>query len=188
MSRAYRIAVSGSLERIVHIEDGVCSTLELLPILARERMREILGAELVGRGFVAQEGVARRDESGGVTVEVDLETGNVTVRVAAETELKLSGERSGHVYEEQRVEAGREALQKNLDQALEKQATEAQEKMRRQATAHLEARLKDLRQELDQVVNRVTAEALKEKARQMGEIEELLEDPETGALTIKVRV
>ena len=38
------------------------------------------------------------------------------------------------------------------------------------------------------VTARVTAEALKEKARKLGEIEEMHEDAETGELTIKVRL
>jgi hypothetical protein len=37
-------------------------------------------------------------------------------------------------------------------------------------------------------VNRVTIDALKERAGQLGEIEELHEDAESGELTIKVKV
>jgi hypothetical protein len=68
MSRAYRVTVSGSVERVVHVEDGVCASLELLPILAKERMSEILGAELARRGFSTEDGVARRREEGDVCV------------------------------------------------------------------------------------------------------------------------
>ena len=42
--------------------------------------------------------------------------------------------------------------------------------------------------ELDRVVHRVTANALEEKARALGEITELSEDPETGELTIRVKL
>lgn len=52
----------------------------------------------------------------------------------------------------------------------------------------LEGKLRDLRAELDSIANRVTAEALKVRASQLGEIREITEDPETGSLTIKVRV
>ena len=55
-------------------------------------------------------------------------------------------------------------------------------------TDRLEKQLGDLRQELDQAVNRVTAESLKEKARRMGQIKEMTEDPQTGSLTIVVEV
>ena len=187
MSRVYRVSVSGSVDRIVHVEDGVCSQLELLPILAKERMREILAAELSGRGFTREGEVLRRAEDGGVTTEVDLESGTVTVRVAAEVELKIERTRTARI-EEERMKGAREALQKAADAEDEEAAQIAQEHARKEATSRLEAKLKDLKKELDSATNRVTAEALKERARQMGEIEEMHEDSETGELTIKVRV
>ena len=57
-----------------------------------------------------------------------------------------------------------------------------------QVTDRLEGKLSDLRQELDQVVNRVTAEALKRKAESLGRIKELTEDQQTGSMTIVVEV
>jgi hypothetical protein len=44
MSRAYRIAVSESLRRHLKVEDGVATTLEVLEILPREPMAELLAA------------------------------------------------------------------------------------------------------------------------------------------------
>ncbi len=55
-------------------------------------------------------------------------------------------------------------------------------------TDKLEARLGDVRKEMDEVVNRVTAEALKRKAASMGQIKEMTEDPQAGSLTIVVEV
>ena len=46
----------------------------------------------------------------------------------------------------------------------------------------------ELEQEMAQVVNKVTIEALKEKARSMGEIKEISENAEAGELTIKLEV
>lgn len=190
MSRAYRISVSGSVDRVVHVEDGVCTPLELLPILAKERMRELLAAELARRGFTRdaeRSNVVRRDEGEGVTIEVDVDAGTVTARAGKDAEVKVTRERTTSVVEEHAVE-GRARAQRAVDAEVERHAREAEETARREVTQALEKKLKDLKKELDQAVNRVTAEALKEKARQMGEIEEMLEDQETGALTIKVRV
>jgi len=46
------------------------------------------------------------------------------------------------------------------------------------------SRSAQLRKELDQVANRVTAEALKRKAAQLGQIKEMTEDPESGSLFV----
>jgi hypothetical protein len=192
MSRAYRIAVSGSVERIVEVDDGVCSSLELLPVLPKERMRELLAAELARRGFAREGAVASRAMEDGIRVEIDLDAGTVTVRVSSEVALSIEGERTGAVAgdrpAEEAIAAARERLQAQLDAELEKEAQARTESARRELTKRLEGKLKDLKRELDGVINRVTGEALKEKARQMGEIEELVEDAETGALTIKVRL
>jgi hypothetical protein len=118
---------------------------------------------------------------------VDLERGTVTVRVASEVDVRVARQRTGAVAAT-RIDEGRAELQRRLDEDVEVEARMAEEKARQDATARLEAKLRDLKKEMDQAVNRVTGEALKEKARQLGEIEELVEDAETGALTIKVRV
>jgi hypothetical protein len=191
MSRAYRIAVSGSVERIVHVDDGVCTSLELLPILPKERMGEHLAGELARRGFARDGNTARRALDDGVTVEIELDTGAVTVRVGADVAVDAKVERTARVAGERPdpevLQAAQEKLNVELEASLEKEAQRQAEQGRRQATAKLEAKLRDLKQELDGVVNRVTGEALKEKARQMGEIEEIVED-ESGALTIKVKL
>jgi len=191
VSRAYRIAVSGSVERIVHVDDGVCTSLELLPILPKERMSEHLGAELARRGFVRDGNIARRVMDDGVTVELDVETGTVTVRVDADVAIDVKGERAASVRRDGGAEERDTATKRvaaELAASLEVEAQRRTERGRREATARLEAKLKDLKLELDGVVNRVTAEALKEKARQMGEIQEIVEDAESGALTIKVKL
>ena len=108
MSRAYRVSVKESQNRVIRAEDHVCTDLEILEVLPPEQMGELLSQELEKRGF----------------------------------------ERDGD---------------------------------------KLEGQLQDLRQELDEAVNRVTAEALKRKAAQMGQIKEMTED-ETGNLTIVVEV
>lgn len=187
MSRAYRVTVKGAVHRVVHVEDGVCTSLELLPILPQERTGEILGAELERRGFSLENGVARRVEEDGVAIEVDVRTGAVSVKAEASAEIAIEKERSERVYEEA-IERGTRAVQERLDREVARDAAAAEQKARGEVTEKLEKKLGDLRKELDTVTSRVTAEALKEKARKLGEIEEMHEDAETGELTIKVRL
>ena len=187
MSRAYRVTVRGSVHRVVHVEDGVCTSLELLPVLPQERTAEILGAELERRGFERADGVARRVEEDGVVVEVDLKSGTVSVKAEATAEIAIEKERTERVVEEA-IERGTRAAQDRVDREVARDAAAAEQKAKGDVAAKLEKRLGDLRKELDSVTTRVTAEALKEKARKLGEIEEMHEDTETGELTIKVRL
>jgi hypothetical protein len=189
MSRAYRIRISETLERIVHVEDGVATTLEVLPILPRERMTELLARELTAAGLTVDDGIARRTTTsaeGDVTLTVDVATGEVTVRVERGEEIRLSAE-----HERVVATPGAEAearLRAEVQGKLERDAERAADEARQKATARLEAELRDARVELDRVVHRVTAAALKEKAAQLGDVEEIVEDEAAGVLTIRVRV
>lgn len=187
MSRAYRVSIRGSVERVVHLEDGVSSRLELLPILSRERMASLLGESLGRRGFVVVAGRARREEGDGVVTEVALETGEVTVHVARDAEIALSRERTAAVYEE-RLDEERAALEARLAAELDREAEGAAEEARVEITAALERRLRDLAPELDRAIAEVSAVALEEKARSLGEVEEIRRDDATGEVTIKVRL
>ena len=187
MSRAYKVTVKGSVSRVVHVEDGVCTTLELLPILPKERQAEILSDELKRRGFTRENGKATRTEKDGVIIEVDVKTGAVSVKAEATADIKIEKERTERIVEEV-LERGTKAAQDRVNREAEREATAAEEKAKNEVAKKLEEKLGDLRKELDSVSAKVTADSLKEKARKLGEIEEMHENTETGELTIKVRL
>jgi len=187
VSRAYRVTVKGSVHRVVHVEDGVSTTLELLPVLPRETMGRILTEALRERGFDVSSPVARRVEEGGVTLEVDTRTGAVSLRAEASSKIDVEKERTERVYEEA-LEAGTRAARARVEKEADDAASLAEKDAQRQVREVLERRLGDVRAELDAIATTVAAEALKTKARTLGEIEELTENAETGELTIKVRL
>jgi hypothetical protein len=189
MSRAYRIRVRESLKRVVRGRDNVSTQLEVLEVLPREQMGALLREELLGRGFKEKGELLVRNEKG-VTVTVDPQTGKVTVQSDVSEAVEVDGERETRSYTDTGPGANkvrellREEVRKDLEQRIEKEEGRLQSK----ATDQLEARLGDLRKELDQAVNRVTAEALKQKAATMGQIKEITEDPQSGSMTIVLEV
>jgi hypothetical protein len=189
MSRSYRIRVRESLRRVIRASDHVSSQLELLEILPPEQMAELLAQELTGRGFERKgKQVVRNDQ--GISIAVDLDSGEVTVSAAAQGKVDLTSEKEGRAYDDAGPNSAqvkvqlRKAIQASLAQEADRQTAELQ----KQATDRLEAALGDVRRELDQAVNRATAAALKLKASQMGQIKNLTEDAATGSLTIVVEV
>jgi hypothetical protein len=189
MSRAYRIRVSESLRRTLQAEDEICSQIELLEVLPPEQMAELLRDELKQRGFEENDGILTR-QTEGVTVEIDPKCGEVALRSSTERELAIDAEREGVAYDDigPAEKAVKKSLQRQLQSDLDKQAEHEQGKLQSEATKRLEGHLADLQKELNQAINRVTAEALKRKAAELGAIKELSEDPQTGSLTIKVEV
>jgi hypothetical protein len=189
MSRAYRIRVRESLRRVIRAHDRVNTQLELLEVLPPEQMARLLTEELKGRGFEEKGGALVRKQNG-VTVIVDPKSGDVTVESESSHEAALEGERDGRAYDDMGPNAKevQKQLRQQLRKDLEKQAGQKAAELQSQVTDRLERELGDLRRELDQAANRVTAEALKQKAAQLGLIKEMTEDPQTGSLTIVVEV
>src|SRR5262245_10723931 len=102
VSRAIQIRVSESVVRTIHVEDGVQSPLEMLPILSTDRMAELLAAELEKLGFQRDGDTATRTEPDGIEVTVDLKAATVTVKLGESSKL------SEAVSLEARVGAGGE--------------------------------------------------------------------------------
>ncbi|MEQ8790514.1 MAG: hypothetical protein RIC55_29730 [Pirellulaceae bacterium] len=189
MSRSYRIRVRDSLRRILRAKDHVGTQLELLPILPPEAMAELLAEQLLARGF-EQDGDVLRREQNGVVVRVDLADGTVTISLEEDEHLTLERARDGQVFGESRGEAdaATDKIRKDLARELSKEAQEHQAQLQQRVTERLEGELADLQRELDQTANRVTAEALKRKAAQLGNIKQVTDDAETGELTIVVEL
>jgi hypothetical protein len=189
MSRAYRIRVRESMTRTVTAKDHVTAQLEVLEILPPEEMTSLLGQELEKRGF-QRRGPALVRPGKDVTITVDPAAGTITAQAEAGRQVELETAQEGRAYDDAGPGARRvkKALHEQARRNLEEQARRQAAELQRKVTEELEGRLADLRQELDQVVNRVTAEALKRKAAQLGQIKELTEDPQSGSLTIIVEV
>ena len=190
MSRAYRITVKESLTRELKGSDEICTTLEVLEILPPEAMAELLKKGLQEKGFEEQPDGTMKPSDGKVTVTVDPCTGEVSVKSEAQESVTLEARRETTGYDD--IGPGekgiRERVGEQLRQDLERKAEKETERLQNQATAELERKLQELQPELGQVVNKVTREALKQKAAQLGSVKEIAEDEQTGNLTIKVEV
>jgi hypothetical protein len=189
MSRAYRIRISENLRRHIEVADGIQSKLEILDILPPEQTAALLERELAAAGFeqCEEDGQWVRIDADGVEVRVDPKQSTVTVSAAADADVEITRERVVSAWAENDAttrEQGRQGLIRELEGELDEREKQLQGKV----TAELEGKLGDLRRELDQISNRVTVEALKQKAASMGEVQEVSEDPETGSLTIRVKL
>ena len=189
MSRAYRIKVRESQHRVVKAKDHVSTQLELLAILPPEQMADLLARALEERGFERCGNLLSREQDG-VVIVVDATTGTVSAHSEDQRSVTVEDELTGYANDEAGAGAkhAREVLQKELHKKLDHQTKGQEDRLQTEVTDRLAGKLAGLRKELDQVVNRVTAEALKRKAAQLGQIKELTEDPQAGSLTIVVEV
>ena len=189
MSRAYRIKVSESLTKIIKADDSVSTTLELLDILPPEEMAELLGEQLEKEGYEVTDGVARKSIDG-IDISIELSTGEVTISNEACEEVTKEGTSEGKYYDDTGPgkKATHDSVKGKLNSHLEKQIDEERKKLQKEISDELEGHLIDIKGELDQAVNKATAEALKKKAARLGQIKEMTEDEQTGNLTIVVEL
>jgi hypothetical protein len=189
MSRSYRVSVRECQNRTIRAEDHVSTQLEILEVLPPEQMAGLLADELERRGF-ERDGATLTRKQNGVTITVETTSGTVTVAAEASEETTVEAERTDRAYDEvgPHAKSVRENLKQQVQKDIERKVEEKTAGLQSKVTDRLEGELNDVRQELDQAVNRVTAEALKRKAAQMGQIKEMTEDPQAGSLTIVVEV
>lgn len=186
MSRAYRIRVAESLRRTRTVEDHVESRLGVLAILPPDRMGELVGAALAERGFTVAGGKAvLRD--GAIEIEVDLATMNVVARVQGESSVDLHTEAEGSSYRENDAEATRQ-VREQARARLEGMAAAKDEEVRKVLSAELEGALVKVQPVLDAAVDAALRAALRERAAQMGEVQEVHENAATGEMTIRIKV
>jgi FtsH ternary system domain X5 len=189
MSRAYKIKVKESARHVLRASDCVSSQLELLEILPPERMADLLANELVRRGFQKDGDKLARRTKDGVVIEIDPVSATVTVKAEGTQAVTVEGERQALTAATgKQAKREEDKLRQALLQDLQRQAEQKKGDLQKNVTDQLEGHLTDLRKELDQAINRVTAEALKEKAAQIGQIKEMTEDAQTGSLTIVLEV
>lgn len=186
MSRAIVVRIAESVVRTVHVEDGVEAPLEMLPILAPERMGELLAAELAALGFVRDGDTCKRTEPDGVEIAVDVVRATVAVKLGAGAKIEEQVELTAGVDEDHRTDA-EWSLRARAARELDARVADHAEALRRAVTAQLERKLADLRREIDGAIGRATVGALTEKAAQLGRIEETHQD-EAGNVTIRVRL
>lgn len=186
MSRAYRIRVSESLRRTRTVEDHVESRLPILAILAPDRMGELLAAELAARGFAVADGRAVLRE-GGIEIAVDLASMNVVVRIEEESAVDLTTELEGSSVTPEDA-AARARLAEAARAKLEQMAQTQDLEVRKRLTAELESALTRIHPVLDEAVNATLRTALRERAAQLGQVQDVQENRETGEMTIRIKV
>jgi hypothetical protein len=189
MSRAYRIQVSESIRRVIRASDHVRAQLEILPILPPEDLAALLRHELEQHGFTPEGDQLVKSENGS-RITVEPATGTVTVQAEAGQKVSLKRTESGFSYQTEGADARKaeEALRRQVLRNLDEEVQVRQAQLQTELTDKLENQLGDIRVELDQIATKVTAEALKVKAKQLGQVKEITEDPQSGSLTIVVEV
>jgi hypothetical protein len=174
MSRGYRIEVPLQVARgTVTGSDQLHISLDVLPILPDDAMRDLVKQTLKDRGWKQQKDGTLEKQLGDGAVAV-LAADGKTVTVRLETQQEVMGQ--GRTDQEAK-------------QSLDARKEQAEKEAQTRATRQLARAEPVVRTELDDAVQRVYVEALKQKAAQMGAVESMQETRgQDGSLEITIKV
>jgi hypothetical protein len=179
--RPWKLTAAPPIKQTVVADDYVETKIDLPPVLPPEEAAGLLREELRRRHFEEGEGGSMARERNGVRVEVDPPSGGVRVSVEASDEVELPPDNPSPCSCRMR-----DKLREGLSSAQQRTLTSERDRLQRAVTSRLEGSLARLGCELEGIAHRVTAEALKAKARRLGEVKQITEDPQAGSLTIVV--
>lgn len=172
MSRGYRVSWRPPVRRAtrdIDAEDRLHLRVELMPILDEGEMGALLRAELEAGDWSARGDDLVCERSG---AEVRLTDGEVVAQLKGAA--TVTG--SGRTDQEARA-------------AATSKVEDTERRLKRDVTRRLTGVERDLRGELDGVIQRVYIEALKRKAARMGDVESIVERTgEDGELELTIRV
>lgn len=185
MSRPYRIVVQKVIEEELRAADQSVLHLRLDPVLPEEQLDRVLAQVLTRRGWTETEpGVYTQQREDGQTLTCDLTQRTVTTTVELERTLretrrrKLEGDTWN--WREQREMTDEEfaQLQRDAETALGDSVTDsrrrrAEQELQGAAAAALAQTEDERRREVNALVIEVLADALKEKAAELGTVERI---------------
>ena len=185
MSFPYRVTVSRTVQETVKEKDQSRNKVSLTPILESGRMRDLLVDALERRGFKKQEDGTLTRTKDGVTETFDPKTMEVTAtaEVAGDIKKEKTVEARGDSWRREDAERSRDHVEREVGARLEKElaVTDSERKEKqRELAAEAAKRLSETEgkrmTDLNEATLDVYSEAIKEKAKTLGEVKEVHEN------------
>lgn len=181
MSYSYRVTVTRSVKETVKGKDESRNKITLTEILPQGRMKDLLTDALEKKGFEKQADGTWKRTVDGVTETFDPKSMEVTAtaEVSGNIEKEKSVQAIGDARREKEVGSQRSHAEREVGARLEKElkVTDAERKVKQEqlvqeARKRLEESEGRRMKELNEATLDVYAEAIKEKAKTLGEVKE----------------
>jgi hypothetical protein len=177
MSRAYWVKLAATVSEVINEGDSAVHRVKLDSILSEQEMTELLEACLGEEdGWEkGDDGKYRKTLEDGTEMVWDVEKGEVEASIEVSKEITEKVEvrgQSDEDYADHKERATRNA-EKNLQNAkshAKSKIRDEADKIRQEATEKLTGNEQERNEEINEVVQKAYAEAVKRKARQLGSV------------------
>ncbi|MEZ0370051.1 MAG: hypothetical protein ACAI44_13270 [Candidatus Sericytochromatia bacterium] len=199
MSKAYRIRIAG-VNVNLHLDRSITLNVDLLPILGRERMLELLTEELKKAGAVQQadgrwliEKTLSEWNFDPQSLQLEVRPKSTEKLDAVEIQLyeewlgrgfiRKHGEAEDTISIDKQEAERHERIQEALNQELERLSTQHEAQSKRFFDEVLQAR-----QLINQSLKEVYRQAVQEKARSLGNVVSISEQEQGGEFRIRLEI
>jgi len=195
MSQTYRVRAREAVEETVEVGKKWKKKIRTLPVLPKERMHDIIADQFEQDPDweKTEDGNLRKEIDENWSMELDPDSMQVEIEYKDEDTISLEKEEEMQVYdhgdnEERAKEKGKTQLKAKLQKEAEQQGAEWQERAKEQAKEQYESEIEQkVSQEIKEKVEKGNVEALKEKARSLGQVESE-SDQGNGEYQVKIRL
>ena len=193
MSQTYRVKLKNAVSRRVSADDSVSYPISLTDVLSHAEMKDLLRERLQEKGFEEVEGKPgqlKKKGSAGEDIVVDLDQMQVTATIVEEKEVSMEVQVEG-------VSESRKHAQQVAEQKLAEKSRAADRELRTRVSDEVQKkvtkRLEDSEEErmrlLNEVMQEVYADAVKQKARTLGDVVDVRESTSAeGQYQLDIRI
>jgi hypothetical protein len=172
MSRAYWIKLSSSVSESIHASDKATHKIDLEEVVPQGEMRDIVSQALEDSGWTQSPDNEDQYEKklGDVTMTWDLASNQVEATLEARQDVEKDVNVEGRAYSQDAAKREASRLLQQREQQARDQISAEEEALQRKLTQALEAGEQDRVREINEVLQKAYADALKRKARRLGNI------------------
>jgi hypothetical protein len=191
MSRAYWIKLASSVNQSIHASDKATHKIDLEAVVPEGEMKDIVSKALEESGWTKSADNDRRYEKklGDATLTWDLDKNVVEATVEASQDVQKEVEVEGRAWSQEAAKQEAKRILEQKEQQVRDQIGAEEEALQRKLTQALEQGEQSRVREINEVLQKAYAEALKRKARRLGNIlsvQESTSDKGEYELTITV--
>ena len=193
MSKGYYITIKESISTPVDIEakDKIEQRIKLRSILPKAQMKDLLKQALIDLGFIEKEGLLIRLDETGEEQIVNIETLTLTAQIQrSEQEMRtLSKEKRVTLEKRAKQESIKQELKEQLQEQVDNLTTEHSDRLQLEIASELAQNTPQRNELMHTALQRVYAEALKQKAQSLGQVIEQSEHTsEDGQYELNIKI
>jgi len=189
MSRAYWVKLASSVSTTIDASDKAIHKIDIEAVVPQGEMGELLEHALEQSGWTRSEDNGRefhKTMEDGVELTWNLDTNTVEAAATEQRQVVREVEVQGRGYDQNIARSDAERQLAKREKAAQQEASIEEERLQREITDRLGSNEKDRVREINEVLQKTYAEAVKRKAGRLGNVTSVSESTQDGEYQLTI--